>query len=281
MRRIVLAVVVILGMLTRSIPPTFADDGSQRVITYANDALTVKLDKVPLTDVLAEIGKQSGAQVQGDVLQPRDLTLQLDKVPLKEALERLLGEQNFALTYAEDGKLKTIHLKGGREAAPAKDKAKGAKLTAHPGDEGETPALWKAVYEAFSDRGTVPVDGKLGYVVGSDAAPWDLLANTAIGNPDPTVRRQAVRAGMEAYDKDPDLQKAVEQATKDASDADLAAFARATTYERAENLVRNIRDSAQTPELRERAEAILRELAKIPYKGPKMREGQRTKPSEG
>jgi hypothetical protein len=77
---------------------TFAEDGSQRVIEYENDALTLKLEKVPLTDVVAEVAKQSGAQVQGDVLQPRDLTLQLDKVPLKEALERLLGEQNFALT---------------------------------------------------------------------------------------------------------------------------------------------------------------------------------------
>jgi hypothetical protein len=57
------------------------------------------------------------------------------------------------------------------------------KYTAFPGDEGETPPLWTAVYEAFEDRGTVPVDGKLEHVVGSDAAPWDLLVNTAIGNP--------------------------------------------------------------------------------------------------
>jgi hypothetical protein len=281
MRRIVL-VVVSLCVLARPVPMVFAEDGSQRVIQYDKDALTVKLDKVPLTDVLAEVAKQSGAEVQGDILHPRDLTLQLDKVPLKEALERLLGEQNFALTYAEDGKLKTIHLKGGREAAPAKTaKSKDVQYTALPGGEGETPPLWKAVYEAFEDRGTVPVDGRLSKVVGTEAAPWDLLANTAIGHPDPVARREAVEAGMKAYDENPDLQKAVQAATKDASDADLAEFARAATYGRAEELIRNIRNTAQTPELRERAEAILREHAKIPYKGPKMREGQRTKPSEG
>jgi hypothetical protein len=155
------------------------------------------------------------------------------------------------------------------------------KYTAHPGDDGETPPLWKAVYEAFEDRGRVPVDGKLGVIVGGETAPWDLLANTAIGNPDPTVRRQAVEAGMKAYDENPDLQKAVQDATKGASDADLAAFARAATYERAENLVRNIRDSAQNPEMRERAAAVLRELSKMPYKGPKMREGQTPKRTEG
>jgi hypothetical protein len=281
MERIVLALVVSLGVLAGPVPFVRAEDGAQRVIEYKKDALTVKLDKVPLTEVLAEVGKQSGAEIRGDVLQPRDLTLQLDKVPLKEALERLLGDQNFTLTYAEDGALRAIQLKGGREAAPDKDKLKpkpGVKYTAHPGDDGETPPLWRAVYGVFDDRGTVPVDGKLGMVIGGDAARWDVLANTAIGSEDPGVRREAVEAGMEAFEKDKDLEKAFADATSGASDADLAAFARATTYDRAEDFVRNIRNATQDPAIRERANAILRELGKLPHTGPKMRE--RLKPSK-
>ncbi len=280
MHRIVLAVVASLGLLARPVPFVHAEEGSQRVIEYQKDVLTVKLDNVPLTEVLAEVGKQSGAEIRGDVLQPRDLTLQLDKVPLKEALERLLGEQNFTLTYADDGALRAIQLKGGREAAPDKNKPKpGVKYTAFPGDEGETPPLWRAVYGVFDDRGTVPVDGKLSMVVGGDAARWDVLANTAIGSEDPGVRREAVEAGMEAFEKDPDLEKAFAEATSGASDADLAAFARATTFDRAEDLVRNIRNATQDPAIRERANAVLRELGKLPHTGPKMRE--RLKPSKG
>jgi hypothetical protein len=86
---------------------------------------------------------------------------------------------------------------------------------------------------------------------------------------------------MEAYDGNPDLQNAVEQATKDASDADLAAFARATTRDRAENLLRNIRDSAPSPAMRARADAVLRELGKIPYEGPKIRDGQAPERTDG
>ena len=205
MHRILAVLVVSIAVLARSVPSGLAADGAQRVIEYRKDVLSVKLDKVPLTEVLAEIGKQSGAEVRGDVLQPRDLTLQLDKVPLKEALERLLGEQNFTLTYADDGALRAIQLKGGREAAPDKTKPKpGVKYTAHPGDEGETPPLWRAVYGVFEDRGTVKVDdGKLSKVVGGDAARWDVLANTAIGSQDPGVRREAVEAGVAAFESVP------------------------------------------------------------------------------
>lgn len=280
MQRTVIAVVVGLGLIAPPASLVRAETGSQRVIEYRKDVLTVKLESVPLTEVLAEVSKQSGAEVRGDVLQPRDLTMQLDKVPLKEALERLLGEQNFTLTYKDDGTLRAIELKGGREAAPDKTKPKpGVKYTKFPGDEGETPPLWRAVYGVFDDRGTVPVDGKLAKIVGSENARWDVLANTAIGAEDPGARREAVEAGMEAFEKDPDLEKAFEAATAGASDADLAAFARATTYDRAEDLVRNIRNATQDPELRERANAVLRELGKIPHTGPKMRE--RIKPSEG
>jgi hypothetical protein len=285
MHRIVVAVATL--MLALPVPIVAAEDGAQRVIEYRKDALTLKVDKVPLTEVLAEIGRQSGAEVQGDVLQPRDLTLQLDKVPLKEALERLLADQNFTLTYADDGTLRAIHLKGGREAALGPDRLKpkpGVKYERFPGDEGETPPLWKAMYGAFADRGSVPVppNSRLSKVVGGDKADWDLLVNTAFGSEDPLVRREAVQAAVKAFEENPDLEKSVADATSGASDADIAAFARATTYHRAEDLVRNIRNAAQDPALRERANAILRELAKIPYEGPKRREGgERPKPSEG
>ncbi|HEV7733290.1 MAG TPA: hypothetical protein VGR62_14055 [Candidatus Binatia bacterium] len=277
------AVVALLAACVVSVAPSprvVAADEAQRVIEYRNDTLTVKLEKVPLTEVIAEIGKQSGAEVRGDVLAPRDLTMQLDKVPLKEALERVLGEQNFTLTYAEGGKLRAIELKGGREAAPAK--SKDVKYQARPGAEGETPALWKAVYGVFEDRAKVPVDGKqLQKVLGEEKAPWDLLANTAIANDDPTVRREAVRSAVKAIEADPDMRKALDSATANVSAADLAAFARATTYHRAEDLMRNIRNASSDPEIKARATEVLRELDKIPFTGPKPREGSGAAPTEG
>src|SRR5262249_44995018 len=75
-----------------------ADDaGAQRLIIYADDVITVRLAKMPVTDVLAEIGRQSGAEIRGDVKTPHDVSAEFDAVPVAEAVHRLLGNENFAL----------------------------------------------------------------------------------------------------------------------------------------------------------------------------------------
>src|SRR3989442_2639774 len=82
------------------------------VVAYDDDRLTVHAEGVPLTDVVQQIGRQSGAEIVGAVRKPRDLSQELDRVPLVDALVRLLGEQNFTLRYGPEGKLRTIDLLG-------------------------------------------------------------------------------------------------------------------------------------------------------------------------
>jgi hypothetical protein len=53
------------------------------------------------------------------------------------------------------------------------------------------------------------------------------------------------------------------------SEAELAAFARKTTYWRAEDVVRNVLRESSDPDVRTRARDVLRELKKAPYKGPR------------
>src|SRR5207249_12317508 len=89
------------------------------VIAYDDDRLTVHAEGAPLADVVREIGRQSGAEVVGEVRKPRDVRKSLDQVPLVDALVRLLGEQNFTLRYGPEGKLRTIHLLGEPVAAAA------------------------------------------------------------------------------------------------------------------------------------------------------------------
>src|SRR2546427_12707396 len=89
------------------------------VVAYDDDRLTVHAEGVPLTDVVQEIGRQSGAEIVGAVRKPRDLRQDLDRVPLVDALVRLLGEQNFTLRYGPEGKLRTIDVLGRPPALPA------------------------------------------------------------------------------------------------------------------------------------------------------------------
>src|SRR2546422_11042629 len=72
---------------------------------------------VPLTDIVSEIARQSGAAVLGEVHGPREVSEDFEDVPLAKGLERLLGEQSFTLRYGREGNLRTIKLLGEAVAA--------------------------------------------------------------------------------------------------------------------------------------------------------------------
>lgn len=257
-------VLPLLAALCAVLPAAAAEPA--REIRYRDDRVTLRLDRVPVTEVVAELAKQSGATVRGEVREARDVTLELTDTPVKEALQRLLGAQSFTLVYGEKGDLKEIELKGGPEDDPRR---RAAAAGAKEGDR----ASWDAMYRLFDRREQLHLDGSLKQAVGKDEAGWDYVANTAIGSDDPRVRREAVRAALRALEGDPELRAAVLAQAKSMSDADFAAFARATCYHRAEDLVRNIARETRMDEFRERARGVLRELEKRPFEGPEPREG--------
>lgn len=236
-------------------------------VVWKDDTVTIHADKAAAVTIVSLIGKASGAQVRGSVPPERTVSLDLEKVPVKEALERVLGEQNFTLTYGDDGALKTIELKGGRETGPP------PTLAAPAGefggrDRGDTPEMWYRMYVLFENRPKVPVDGKLAELSEKDELNWDYLANMTYGVNDPVARRQAVRTAMRAIEADPEFKAAILSAARGVSPADFATFARATTYDRAEELMRNIARESNIPEFQQQARAVLVELRKIPFKGP-------------
>jgi len=108
-----LAAAVLAAAALYPTPALAAAEGSSPIVTYRRDRLSVRLEKVPLEDVLAELGRVSGAEIRGAPREPRDLTAKFDDVPLPEALHRLLGDQNFMLKYGEADRLRTIELFGG------------------------------------------------------------------------------------------------------------------------------------------------------------------------
>src|SRR5213078_1810876 len=113
-----------------------SDEGApERVIRYERDLLTVRLTSVPVTDVLDELGRQAGAQIRGQVRDLRAVSVEFEAVPLADALHRLLGDQNFALVYGHEGRLKSVRLLGGPQtaAAPAPAAAAAPPASQPPG----------------------------------------------------------------------------------------------------------------------------------------------------
>ena len=85
-----------------SVPP--------RSVVLHEDAVTTTLAGAPVGAVLAELAKQAGAELQGEVAAGREVTIELREVPIDQALKRLLGTQSFTLTYGRNGRLKRIAL---------------------------------------------------------------------------------------------------------------------------------------------------------------------------
>src|SRR6266481_5436506 len=90
--------------------PRPARAGQPPQVEYSNDRLTLHAREAPVTAILDEVKRQSGAEVRGEPA-VASVTIELEAVPLREALERVLGPRSFTLTYGENGRLKAIELK--------------------------------------------------------------------------------------------------------------------------------------------------------------------------
>lgn len=86
--------------LTTSATSAQASQGS-RLIAFADDRLTVKVEGIPISEVLEEVARQSGFRLLrfGSLEDP--ITLEFYRLPLGEGLRRILRQQNFAVEYAQ------------------------------------------------------------------------------------------------------------------------------------------------------------------------------------
>src|SRR5262245_41866080 len=121
--------VVVGGLATAGAAP---DHDGLRVV-YRDDRLAGHVDAVPLRDVLDAVAAASGAEIRGQPLDNRPVSADLDAVPIDDALHRLLGSQNFTLSYGSGGRLKTVVLLGGPESpAPPSGPPDAARVAPPP-----------------------------------------------------------------------------------------------------------------------------------------------------
>ena len=233
-------------------------------VRYRDDKLSLEARDVGLDVLLKAIAQESGAELVGAPRTDRAITITLEAAPMAEALERLVGAQNFTLKYDDGGKLKAIELRGGQEAALKPKPADEAPV----GDD-STPQKWVAFYKAVDGVGPVPLTGGLRDLFGKNELGMDYLGNLAIGHENARVRREAMREIMRALESDPQRRDAVEQSLLAMTDDELAMFVRKTAHYRAEDFVRNALRETSDMELRTRARKVLLELRKNPYKGPR------------
>jgi hypothetical protein len=233
-----------------------ADEPPAKSIEYAGDRLTVRLSRVALSEVLAEVGRQTGAEIRGGLVTPREVTAEFEAVPLPEALHRLLGDQNFALVYGEAGKLRAVKLLGGPQAPPPSISfATASPPTTMP--RTSDPAMLVAL---VSSHPPVPITGRLAAALGTDSATVQQLLETALHSDDAAVRSEGVRRTLQLLEAEPDLRSAVIGAVKGMDDATLAGALRSATPTHAEEITVHVATQSKVSELRVKASGVLQQI---------------------
>jgi hypothetical protein len=249
-----LAVAVALCGPRTALASTATDAPSRRVIRYSQDALTVRLDEVALADVLADLGRQSGAEIRGALREPRAVTAEFEAVPLTEALGRLLRDRNFALVYDKQGRLRAVKLLGGALAGGA---ALAVVTAPSPAPAAQTAFDLR---EMLSNHPPVPVHGRLARALGTDSATLQQLMEVGFHDTDPTVRAEALRAGVQTLEGQPTLRHAVIGTLAGFDGAALGGLLRGAAGANAEEVAMQVLTQARAFEVRVKAASALQEL---------------------
>ncbi len=255
MRRFIIPLSVAVATFIGPVP---AWTGTVPHVEYRDDRVTIRADQSAVKDILEQLRQQSGAELRGEPPATGPVTLQLEAVPVREALERLLGERSFTLTYGEKGRLKTIELKGGPVAAPPEKQPE----KQHAGyNRKET---WDGTAHVFAVPKLIPVSGRLAQALGQDHVFFVHLMQAAADKcSDRICRKEAWHAGLRALEEDQDLRNQFLAISGQMDDAELTAFAEALarqTPDGAEDIVKQILHETRIPEFRARARAVLVQL---------------------
>jgi hypothetical protein len=104
-------------------------DDAPFVVRYEEERLTVDIDRVPLDQVMAEFEGVTGIAIRGELRDTHEISKRFDRLPLGEALERLLGQQNFAVRYDAAGRPTVVELYGLAQAGTATRDAQAPQRT--------------------------------------------------------------------------------------------------------------------------------------------------------
>jgi hypothetical protein len=216
------------------------------VIRYEKDALTVHVAGTPVLEVLAEIGRQSGAEIRGMVREAREISAQFDEVPLPQAMFRLLGDQNYALVYGEGGRLRAIRLLGGSGEAVV--------ISAPPVEVRQSKDL-----APLLDR-QIPATGPVADALKSPMVTLKQLGELWLQTDDTGLRDETASNGIQAMESETDMRNSLVDFAQSYSDVELANLLRGLAGPRAEELAAFVISQTRVTELHMKAAAVLRVL---------------------
>jgi len=236
-----------------------APQRSDLKVAFADDRLTAHVDAVPLREVLDAIAAASGAELRGLPIDERPVSADLDAVPVDDALHRLLGGQNFTLSFGSGGRLKTIVLLGGPAApvAPVSDRPTAAGVAP---SEPAPPAFPLSLSRAFTRHHPVAVPEPLAEILGSDRATFPQLLEMATIDDDGTRRAQATQVVLSAMERESRLRRSFFRTLHGLDDASLQAIAEGESGPRFVALLQFLAAHSREAAVQKKANVVLEQL---------------------
>jgi hypothetical protein len=105
----VTGVLVVALALLGTIAPGLA---SPPAVTWEDDTVTATFEGVPVDEAVAALARAAGVEVRGAVQEQGDIHARFERARFPEVLDRLLGEQNFTITYDAAGRPRRVELLG-------------------------------------------------------------------------------------------------------------------------------------------------------------------------
>ncbi len=165
---------------------------------YQDGRLTVQLDHVPLDQVVERLEQETELRFYGELLDWREVTKHFDGVPLPEALDRLLGRQNFILRYDAAGRPESVEL-GGLPQAPQAPKGRTTRPPAN-------------VLQLLGAAPPVVVTPSLRAALRTNTASLTQLFLFTLHQTDAGIRAEALRAFVTAVQGNSTLRNALSRA---------------------------------------------------------------------
>jgi hypothetical protein len=239
----------LLAAALMAAPAWAAEEAHSPVVTVKDERLTVKVTNFPLDDIMMRFCMATGAEIRGTLLNPREVSIEFEEVPIQDGLARLLGEQNFMLTYSGP-KLTRITLMGGAVDEPVTKVVKNE----HANPNEPAPTLAHLMQTRMIQ---VSPGGRLARFLGKNEASLQQLIDIGLRNDDAALRTEALRMSIQAIDGQPDLNAATISAINGMDDNQLMAVFRATARDNTRAVLAQMSTLLRTNDLRQRSLKLL------------------------
>jgi hypothetical protein len=234
-RRVSGLLIVALAVLGTTVEAS----SSPPTVTYAEGKVSADFQGVPLDEAIAALARETGVEFRGELLDSHEVNVRFEGAGFRDVLDRLLGEQNFTITYDANGRPRRVALLSMRR----------------PGTSPPPPVLdgFAALIARYPEVELPPVLTKaLGVPRGR--LPWVL--GSGFRHRDPAVGAAAASLFVHQVDSD----SALHDALMHAEDGRLTVLLRAWAGTGLPRLVAAFASESQDPLLRSRARRLLESL---------------------